>query len=227
MPRPAAAPGSGFVGGFAPNLPAQQPSSGNAVKPSLAASYFPPPRNWNPPSKPPPVNAPRVNALPSGAAPAPRPVVPGAPIRTPQPGASSSSSGSLLSSLKNVASNAIHAATHPYHYQSPSTSGPSGSASGLAPPRAGEDEFNIDQVHARPGEPLGDWDELITNIRATAEDVANDFDEKDTIVPGFAEGVKLKPWQVQGRHWMLNREQGNRHGGILADDVSNFLLSKS
>jgi hypothetical protein len=208
IPRPAAAPGSGFVGGFAPNLPAQQPPSGNAVKPSLAANYFPPPRNWNPPSQPPPANAPRVNAVPGGAPPAPRPAVPGAPIRMPQPGASSSSSASLLSSLKNAASNAIHAATHPYHHHSSSTSGPSGSGSsgsGPAPPRAGEDEFNIDQVHARPGEPLGDWDELITNIRATAEDVANDFDEKDTIVPGFAEGVKLKPWQVQGRHWMLNR----------------------
>jgi hypothetical protein len=94
----------------------------------------------------------------------------------------------------------------------------------VPPPRARENEFDIDRVQAVPGEALGDWDELITNIRATAEDVANDFDEQDTIVPGFAEGVKLKPWQVQGRHWMLNREQGNRHGGILADDVSNSPL---
>jgi len=94
------------------------------------------------------------------------------------------------------------------------------------PPHTRENEFDIDSVHARPGEILGDWDELITSIRATTDDVANDFNEEDTIVPGFAEGYKLRPWQVQGRHWMLNREQGNRHGGILADDVRDSHLNR-
>jgi SNF2 family DNA or RNA helicase len=39
-------------------------------------------------------------------------------------------------------------------------------------------------------------------------------------VPGFADGIRLKPWQVQGRFWMKDREEDKKRGGILADDVS-------
>lgn len=112
----------------------------------------------------------------------------------------------------------MHSITH--HHHTSASGSIASSSTAPRPPRG--DEFNIEQVHAAPGESLGEWGDLITNIHATAEDVANDYKEEDTIVPGFAEGVKLRPWQVQGRHWMLNRERENRRGGILADDVSGF-----
>lgn len=106
----------------------------------------------------------------------------------------------------------VSSASHPVHPVVSSSS-----------PHA-EGEFDVDSVHAAPGE-VADWDELITNIRATAEDVAKDYKDEDSIVPGFAEGIQLRPWQVQGRHWMLERESGNKRGGILADDVSLVILN--
>jgi hypothetical protein len=114
-----------------------------------------------------------------------------------------------------------HAILHGHNPGSPQY--PSQQASIIRPPPGGE-FASIDNVQARPGEIIGDWDELITDIKATAEEVAEDYNEEDTIVPGFNEGVKLRAWQVQGRHWMLARESGGKRGGILADDVSCLLL---
>jgi SNF2 family DNA or RNA helicase len=96
----------------------------------------------------------------------------------------------------------------------------------IQPPPGGE-FANLDIVQARPGEIIGDWDELITDIKATAEEVAEDYNEEDTIVPGFDEKIKLRPWQVQGRHWMLARETEGKRGGILADDVSCLLIPQA
>ncbi|KIM23238.1 hypothetical protein M408DRAFT_332443 [Serendipita vermifera MAFF 305830] len=223
MPTPRPVPGStsGFVGGFAPHLQGgQRPPSNNQVQPSMGSNYYPPIGTYKPPNQPPPAaNRLSPNNFPPPSA--PRPTAPGAPIKMPQD-TSSRPAGSLLSSIKHIASNAVHGITHHHHHASGSGSGSgslTASTSAAPPPPRRGDEFNIEQVHAGPGEALGEWDDLITNIHATAEDVANDYDEKDAIVPGFAEGVKLRPWQVQGRHWMLNREQENRRGGILADDM--------
>jgi hypothetical protein len=130
-------------------------------------------------------------------------------IRPPQEGSTSS----LINSLSKVSlgvSNALHKVSG----HAPSTSSPHTPGQ--------ETEFDLENVNAAPGEVVADWDELITNIKSTAEEVAEDFNEEDTIVPGFAEDIVLRPWQVQGRKWMLGREEENKRGGILADDVSSF-----
>ncbi|KAJ6502104.1 SNF2 family DNA-dependent ATPase [Mycena sanguinolenta] len=47
------------------------------------------------------------------------------------------------------------------------------------------------------------------------------IDPEDAIVPGFKDGIRLKPYQVLGRKWMADREDvtKKRYGGILADDM--------
>jgi hypothetical protein len=49
------------------------------------------------------------------------------------------------------------------------------------------------------------------------EDQAVDMSE--AIVEGLADGVELKAHQVISRKWMREREEGNKRGGILADDM--------
>lgn len=50
-------------------------------------------------------------------------------------------------------------------------------------------------------------------------------EEDDDIVPKFIEGFTLLPHQIQARKWMMERESGRSHGGILADDMGSVLLS--
>lgn len=97
-----------------------------------------------------------------------------------------------------------------------------GSSSSAPRPRH-EGEFDLEKVEVAPGEVVGDWNDLIANIRSTADEVAESFNEADMIVPDFDPQYKLRPWQVQGRHWMINRETNGKRGGILADDVSKNL----
>ncbi|KAI0692705.1 SNF2 family N-terminal domain-containing protein [Cytidiella melzeri] len=58
--------------------------------------------------------------------------------------------------------------------------------------------------------------DLMSDVR---NDVQQDIDMADAIVPGFREGIMLLPHQVVGRKWMADRESGKRTGGILADDM--------
>lgn len=64
-----------------------------------------------------------------------------------------------------------------------------------------------------------EWTEIIQSLKNDASETGP-IDEEDQIVPGFADGIRLKPWQVQGRFWMRSREEDKKRGGILADDVS-------
>jgi hypothetical protein len=64
-----------------------------------------------------------------------------------------------------------------------------------------------------------EWTEIIQSLKNDASEIGP-IDEEDRIVSGFADGIRLKPWQVQGRLWMKAREEGKKRGGILADDVS-------
>ena len=64
-----------------------------------------------------------------------------------------------------------------------------------------------------------EWTEIIQSLKNDASEIGP-IDEEDQIVEGFADGIRLKPWQVQGRFWMKDREEGKKRGGILADDVS-------
>ena len=65
-----------------------------------------------------------------------------------------------------------------------------------------------------------EWTEIIQSLKNDASEIGP-IDEDDQIVQGFADGIRLKPWQVQGRFWMKEREEGKKRGGILADDVSS------
>ena len=58
--------------------------------------------------------------------------------------------------------------------------------------------------------------DLMADVR---NDVREEIDMSDAIVPGFREGIRLLPHQVVGRKWMAERETGKRLGGILADDM--------
>lgn len=49
--------------------------------------------------------------------------------------------------------------------------------------------------------------------------------EGDDIVPKFVKGFRLLPHQVQARKWMMERETGRSHGGILADDMGSVFFS--
>jgi len=64
-----------------------------------------------------------------------------------------------------------------------------------------------------------EWTEIIQSLKNDASEIGP-IEEEDQIVPGFADGIRLKPWQVQGRVWMESREEDKKRGGILADDVS-------
>ena len=64
-----------------------------------------------------------------------------------------------------------------------------------------------------------EWTEIIQSLKNDASEIGP-IEEEDQHVPGFADGIRLKPWQVQGRYWMKAREEGKKRGGILADDVS-------
>jgi len=64
-----------------------------------------------------------------------------------------------------------------------------------------------------------EWTEIIQSLKNDASELGP-VDEEDQIVSGFADGIRLKPWQVQGRAWMKAREEEKKRGGILADDVS-------
>ena len=64
-----------------------------------------------------------------------------------------------------------------------------------------------------------EWTEIIQSLKNDASEIGP-IDEEDQHVAGFADGIRLKPWQVQGRFWMRDREEGKKRGGILADDVS-------
>lgn len=150
-------------------------------------------------------------------------------IRIPESG---SSRGHLLSALSNAIHKVPHAISGTFHGHTGSTSQNIGqyapSVIQYAPPvrPAKDGEFDLETIRAAPGEVVPEWDQLITEIKATADEVAEDYKEEETVVPGFADGIKLRPWQVQGRRWMLERETGNKRGGILADDVSHFPFDK-
>lgn len=64
-----------------------------------------------------------------------------------------------------------------------------------------------------------EWTDIIQSLKNDAGDIGP-INEEDQIVQGFADGIRLKPWQVQGRFWMKSREEDKKRGGILADDVS-------
>lgn len=49
--------------------------------------------------------------------------------------------------------------------------------------------------------------------------INQEIDMSEAVVPGFKLGIKLLPHQVVGRKWMAERESGKRSGGILADDM--------
>ncbi|CAG7854171.1 Uncharacterized ATP-dependent helicase C582.10c [Serendipita indica DSM 11827] len=220
-PRPVQTSGnSNFVGGFAPRLQGNtSPVTGQPTQ-SLGSNYYPPPKTYSPPSHPPP-NAgyrPTANAGPPSATTA------GNPIRIPQEG----ERHSLLHTV-NKATHAVNVAAHAvvdrFHPHPPTYAQPHPPAytqpykhPQAQPPPLRNGEFDLDAVQSMPGDPT-DWHDLLNNIKATADEVAEEFKEEDSIVPGFAEGIILRPWQVQGRHWMLKREQGSARGGILADDM--------
>ena len=204
---------SAFVGGFAPNIQGDIPPVTAQPAQSLGSNYYPPRKTYSPPSHPPPNGASR----PTTNAPSPAATATGNSIRIPQEG----ERHSLLHAV-NKATHAVNAAAHTvidrFHPRSPTYAEPY-SHSQVEPPRPPRNgEFDLDTVQSMPGDPT-DWNDLLNNIKATAEEVAEEFKEEDTIVPGFAEGITLKPWQVQGRQWMLKREQGSARGGILADDM--------
>ncbi|KAI0088296.1 SNF2 family N-terminal domain-containing protein [Irpex rosettiformis] len=60
-------------------------------------------------------------------------------------------------------------------------------------------------------------------LRDLMSDVRNDLQEEvdmsEAVVPGFRDGIMLLPHQIVGRKWMAERESGKRTGGILADDM--------
>ena len=60
-------------------------------------------------------------------------------------------------------------------------------------------------------------------LRDLMSDVRNDIEEEidmsESVVPGFRDGILLLPHQIVGRKWMAERETGKRTGGILADDM--------
>jgi len=43
--------------------------------------------------------------------------------------------------------------------------------------------------------------------------------DQGSVVPGFADGIRLLPHQVSSRAWMHDRETGGKFGGILADEM--------
>lgn len=223
-PTPAnAGPSSGFVGGFAPHLqgPQQSLTAPNFLNRPITTSYVPPTNSYKPPNNPPPLANNRFQ--PVGLTSAAHPTGATA-IRVSQTGSSQGQLLAALSKAPHTLSQVPHAISGALHGHNPGAPQyPSQQAAIIRTPPGGEFE-NIDNVQARPGEIIGDWDELITDIKATAEEVAEDYNEEDAIVPGFDERFKLRAWQVQGRHWMLARESGGKRGGILADDVSCLLL---
>jgi hypothetical protein len=86
--------------------------------------------------------------------------------------------------------------------------------------------LNTDPNWFIPQQPLknaeevqSEWTEIIQSLKNDASEFGP-IDEKDQYVLGFADGIRLKHWQVQGRFWMKDREEGKKRGGILADDVS-------
>ncbi|CED84401.1 snf2 family dna-dependent atpase [Phaffia rhodozyma] len=97
------------------------------------------------------------------------------------------------------------------------------------PVRKGDEEdegedFDLDDGKRRED----DWDvvdpsQADKHMRELLEqalgDVQGEFDEKDSIVEGFREGIQLMPHQVQGCQWMKSRESGRKSFGILADDM--------
>jgi SNF2 family DNA or RNA helicase len=61
--------------------------------------------------------------------------------------------------------------------------------------------------------------ELKELFSGTPIDHQVDFSDEDVIVDGFNPDFRLLPHQVQARRWMKDREEGTKHGGILADDM--------
>lgn len=61
--------------------------------------------------------------------------------------------------------------------------------------------------------------ELKELFSGTTVDHTIEIEEEDTIVPGFGDEFRLLHHQVQARRWMKQREEGGKHGGILADDM--------
>ena len=43
--------------------------------------------------------------------------------------------------------------------------------------------------------------------------------DQGSVIPGFADGIRLLPHQVSSRAWMHDHETGDKFGGILADDI--------
>ncbi|KAG8810017.1 hypothetical protein FRC17_003133, partial [Serendipita sp. 399] len=188
-----------FIGGFAPSLGYQKPGASTINPPQTGPIYYRPVTTYKPPSNPPP------NVRPVQPTNVPAPSQPNTAIRIPQEG--ERERPSLLSSLTHAIG---HMTVRDEGY------GQAASSSSIVPNHRGE--FDIDSITAAPGDPT-EWNELLMNIKATTDEVAEEYNDEDTIVPGFAEGVTLETWQVQGRHWMLGREQGTKRGGILADDM--------
>lgn len=58
-------------------------------------------------------------------------------------------------------------------------------------------------------------------LKSSMNDAVVDIDERDAIVNGFQDNIKLLPHQVIGRKWMADRESGKKAGGILADDMGS------
>ena len=62
-------------------------------------------------------------------------------------------------------------------------------------------------------------------FKGTSVDHVIERQDDDDIVSKFVEGFRLLPHQVQARKWMMERETGRSHGGILADDMGSVLFS--
>ena len=58
--------------------------------------------------------------------------------------------------------------------------------------------------------------DLMSDVR---NDIKEEIDMSESVVPGFRDGILLLPHQIVGRKWMAERETGKRTGGILADDM--------
>jgi hypothetical protein len=86
-------------------------------------------------------------------------------------------------------------------------------------PNAGTDWFIQQQPLKSAAEVQAEWTDIIQSLKNDASEIGP-INEEDQIVPGFADGIRLKPWQVQGKFWMKDREEDKKRGGILADDVS-------
>jgi len=90
-----------------------------------------------------------------------------------------------------------------------STEMKAGRAAGISGNKVQDDESRVTEEAAEKA--------LVELVLQTHEpDVPID---QGSVVPGFADGIRLLPHQVSSRTWMHDRETGGKFGGILADEM--------